>query len=461
MIADADVLRSLPDIGIAVLDRDGTITAWNPAAVTLTGFPEAEAVGSDVAWLDQAGDAGTGRLERAEREATTTLSARRRKDGSDYWCAATLAAIHDEGGRLVGFVEAFRDATGEHEELTELRTVRDRFERALKAARIVISTQDLDLRYTWAYRAPVEPGYEVNEAIGRTDLELLPEPLATVVTEAKRRVLEQETGTRLDVVVPVADSSERVYDLIIEPLLDEHGRVGGVSSASIDVTEQRQVEHDLRQSEARLAEAETIARMGSWEWDIVRNEVSRSDGLLAIYGIARGAAPGGYEPHSERVHPDDRDRVDAVLQRASTAGDPFEIDFRIIRPDGRIRRLQSRGEVIADEYGTPIRLAGTILDVTDSRAVEHALLHTADELAQRAIELQRLASGSHDSATASLSARQREVLTLIAEGLVNTEIASRLFLSESTVKWHVRQILHTLGVTTRAQAVARYYGHTR
>jgi ATP/maltotriose-dependent transcriptional regulator MalT len=158
------------------------------------------------------------------------------------------------------------------------------------------------------------------------------------------------------------------------------------------------------------------------------------------------------------VHPEDRDRVDAVVQRALETGSAIDIEYRIVRPDGRIRRIHGRAEVIFGERGEPLRLTGTAQDVTEIRAAEDALEQTAAELARRAAELHdvtRRGGASPTRAERRLTQRQLEVLRLIADGYSNPEIASRLFLTEGTVKWHVRQILKALGVANRAQAVAR------
>jgi ATP/maltotriose-dependent transcriptional regulator MalT len=173
---------------------------------------------------------------------------------------------------------------------------------------------------------------------------------------------------------------------------------------------------------------------------------------------------GRYQPSSERVHPDDRARTDAAVRNTLETGNPIDLDYRVVRPDGRIRRLHGRAEVIVDEAGRPVRLAGTVQDVTEVRAAEDALERTAAELTRRALELHRVARHGEqgdDTLDQLLGTRQLEILALIADGHSNAEIAARLFLAESTVKWHVRQIFRALGVSTRAQAIARYIATSR
>jgi len=225
-----------------------------------------------------------------------------------------------------------------------------------------------------------------------------------------------------------------------------------------DITERRQIEEEVERSRTRLAEAERVAKIGSWEWDIPGNRLTCSDGLFAIYGIEPRDYQ-DYEPsNTEYVHPADRERVETEMRKAVETGAPIDFEYRIIRPDGRVRRIHSRAELTADTEGNPLRLTGTVQDVTEVRAAAEVLHQTANDLGRRAAELHRFPDHSHRNGdlTKLLSPRQLEILALVAEGLSNAEIAARLYLTESTVKWHVRKILRALEVANRAQAVARY-----
>lgn len=238
------------------------------------------------------------------------------------------------------------------------------------------------------------------------------------------------------------------------------GEVRGFFVLVTDITERRRIEEEIERGRARLAEAERVARMGSWEWDIPNNRLICSEGFFELYGVRPEDLEGLSRPGRSRyVHPTDREHVNEQIEMALETGIPIDFEYRIIRPDGRVRRLHSRAELVADTEGNPLRLTGTAQDVTEFHAAAEALHQTATDLGRRAAELHRLPtrpSGNGADLGKLLSPRQLEILALVAEGLSNSEIASRLYLTESTVKWHVRKVLRALGAANRAQAVSRY-----
>jgi PAS domain S-box-containing protein len=125
----------------------------------------------------------------------------------------------------------------------------------------------------------------------------------------------------------------------------------------------------LARSEAQLADAQALAHVGSWEWDLGTGETRWSDELRNIYGVDASFDPDGF---FELVHPDDRDALRAAFRAAMSKGSPAELDHRVVRPDGAVRYVQARGRAIV-ENGRPRRLAGTAQDITEQRRAEIAL----------------------------------------------------------------------------------------
>ena len=130
----------------------------------------------------------------------------------------------------------------------------------------------------------------------------------------------------------------------------------------------------LADANIHLTEAQRLANLGSWSWDIRDNRVTWSDELMDIYGVTRQTAPSKVEDFVGFLHPDDRERVQKNISSALESGRAdFSHEERIVRPDGGVRHLQSVGEVVRDENGVPIRMLGVCLDVTARREAEMAL----------------------------------------------------------------------------------------
>jgi PAS domain S-box-containing protein len=157
----------------------------------------------------------------------------------------------------------------------------------------------------------------------------------------------------------------RIYERSSRPQLLAGEVVGRVWSFR-DVT-------DPRRAERFLADAQRLARVGSWEFDVRTEVTTWSDELFRLYG----EDPGAFEPSLEtwlaRVHPDDRERVQRLDAEAMARGGPFDYSFRVVGPDGEVRRHAVQGEVIHDRDGNPLRVLGTELDVTERTRAEEAL----------------------------------------------------------------------------------------
>jgi diguanylate cyclase (GGDEF)-like protein/PAS domain S-box-containing protein len=143
----------------------------------------------------------------------------------------------------------------------------------------------------------------------------------------------------------------------------------------------------LFKSERQLAEAQELAHVGSFEWNIEDDEVNWSDELYRIYGLEPRQFEATYEAFLERIHPDDRAAVDANIRRCVQKGEPFQMEERILRPDGEVRVLESRGYLAPGR-----RLVGVCRDVTELRALERERA----EAAAREREARLVAEAAHE-----------------------------------------------------------------
>jgi PAS domain S-box-containing protein len=153
-------------------------------------------------------------------------------------------------------------------------------------------------------------------------------------------------------------------DAAFAPLRGVDGAIKYVVGTGVDVTVRRQAENELRSSRERLIETQRLAHLGSWEWDVARNRVGWSEELYQIYGVDPRSHVPSYEAFLASVHAEDREHTANVLRLAMQNLSPFVYDHRILRPDGSVRMLHTRGEVVAGG-DRPARLVGSCLDITE------------------------------------------------------------------------------------------------
>ena len=142
---------------------------------------------------------------------------------------------------------------------------------------------------------------------------------------------------------------------------------------------QEAVHEELRESRRRLEQAQALAALGSWEWDLAADRVTWSPEMWRIAGLEPRESI-GFEQFAAIVHPDDRDFVRDVVGQAREEAREFEYRARILRPDGSTRVIHARGETRADARGTPVLMLGTAQDVTEQTLREERLLQAEERL---------------------------------------------------------------------------------
>jgi PAS domain S-box-containing protein len=154
------------------------------------------------------------------------------------------------------------------------------------------------------------------------------------------------------------------------PLHDAVGEIMGAISINVDVTEHRQAEAALREADARLKLAQGAAGLTIWEWEPETGMTSYTPEFTTLYGLPPGTPPLTYEQWRERVHPDDRDRVEEDLNAALAGERTYDTEYRVIWPDGRVHWIASRGQLLPDVPGRPRRMIGVNFDVNRRREAE-------------------------------------------------------------------------------------------
>jgi PAS domain S-box-containing protein len=148
------------------------------------------------------------------------------------------------------------------------------------------------------------------------------------------------------------------------PLHDANGKVIGVLGIYDDITAHRRMVEELRREKAKLDEAQHVGGMGSWELDLVENVLTWSDEMYRIFEIDPERFGASYEAFLDALHPDDRERVNQVYTRSLETREPYEVEHRLLFPDGRIKHVIERCETFRDAAGGLLRSVGTTQDIT-------------------------------------------------------------------------------------------------
>jgi PAS domain S-box-containing protein len=173
--------------------------------------------------------------------------------------------------------------------------------------------------------------------------------------------------------------------------------LAGVIAAQVAfAVERTRAEEQARLSEERLRFALDAATLGTWVWDLTAQTVRWSENLERIHGLPAGTFDGTFESYAREIHPDDRERVFASVQRALTGEGEHEVEYRLVAPDGSIRWAEGKGRVHWED-GRPVRMSGVCVIVTRRKEAEIARLDAAHEAARMKDEF--LATLSHELRT--------------------------------------------------------------
>ena len=215
------------------------------------------------------------------------------------------------------------------------------------------------------------PRYK-NDWRGRTDEDFWPEN----AIEYRRNdlIVLQERRERQTIERRIYQGQLR-WGLVSKFPIFDNGNGLLLGGIAIDITEHKLAEDRLKLSESQLAEAQHLAHMGSWNWDLQTNASTWSGELYHIFGLAPDSAAPSYEEGILHfVHPDDRELFQECVEASLRHNKPCDVTFRIIRPDNVERIIHGRGEVMKGDDGNAVRMFGTAQDITEQARSEQALI---------------------------------------------------------------------------------------
>lgn len=411
---------------LVTISAEGKITDVNRATEKATGLAREQLIGSDFAdYFTEPEKAREGyQLAFSQGFVTDYPLAIRHVSGHVTAVLYNASVFNDEAGNVLGVFAAARDITERLKAETAVLQLSLRNRLILDSAGEGIYGLDNDGRCTFANPAASQAlGFGVEELIGqcshalfhhsRPDGQLY--PLEDCPVHGVYRSVAPHRGVDL---FWRKDGSSFPVEYVSSPIM-ERGKITGAVVIFSNITERRLAEEKLQQSENSLAEAQRIAHLGNWELDLVRDRLVWSAEMLRIFGMSLDEFGATYQAFLDRLHPEDRERVNQAYLASLAPDGHFDIEYRILRQsDGQERWIYACCEHARDGEGKVVRSIGTALDITERKQAEQELCrykdHLEEEVQQRTAELvlaRNAAEGANRAKSVFLANMNHELRT--------------------------------------------------
>jgi PAS domain S-box-containing protein len=316
-----------------------------------------------------------------------------RSDGRTEWVRWECQPWQEQDGAIGGLIIHSEIVTERKQKEEELRESLERFSRTFHAAPVAMGIVSLeDMRFIDVNEAALHLlGYSREEFVGHS----LDELDVLVNASDRSRILEalERDGTVRDFEMSLRSRSGELRHVMMSFVaLEWEGQRYALGTA-VDLTALKSARADLDEQRLRTREAAAAGNVGAWDWDLRTNRVYFSPEWKRHIGYAEHEISEDFSEWEGRLHPEDHDRcLRAVEAFLSDPGPVFELEFRLRHKDGSYRHILSRGSLLRDPQGQPVRLLGSHVDVTEREALQAQLLQ-----AQKMESVGRLAGGiAHD-----------------------------------------------------------------
>ncbi|MEG3164796.1 PAS domain-containing protein [Sphingomonas sp. PB2P19] len=281
------------------------------------------------------------------------------------WTASEKTLIREVGERLKTAIDRARAETA-------LRHSEARLRQFGEASSDVLWSRDAET-LQWDYLSPAFEtvyGMPVDQALAGDNLKnwtdlIVEDDRAHALASLERVRAGEQTTFEFRIQRP--DGGIRWLRDTDFPIYGPDGRIVRFGGIGQDVTEVKQAQHLLEESEERLRHALEVGRQGLWDWNVATGHVHWSDEHYRLEGYAVGAVVPSYDLWLAGVHPDDRADAEAVLHRAMDQHTDFIHEFRVVHPDGSVHWLDGRGRFFYDDHGQPQRMVGAMIETTERR----------------------------------------------------------------------------------------------
>jgi PAS domain S-box-containing protein len=274
-------------------------------------------------------------------------------------------------GVAVGLIHIRRVEEGLTMAEGTLKMAREQFKGIFEASKDAIGYATLDGSILLVNRAfPGMTGFSQEELLRMNVRDLISEQHKGQRDRVVAQVLQSSEPVEYEIDYLRKDGSHVPVSITKFVVKEDDGKPAGLAVIIRDLTERKQTEEAVVQSMERLTLATRAADIGVWDWDIAKNELVWDDRMFALYGMKKEGFGGTYNAWLSCVHVDDRARCDEVIQQTLRNEKPYDLEFRVRRPDGAVRVIKANGLVTWGPQGRPLRMTGTNYDITARKQAE-------------------------------------------------------------------------------------------
>ncbi|MBB1126367.1 PAS domain S-box protein [Thiospirillum jenense] len=363
------------DNGISIADArapDMPIIYANPGFARLTGYTIENVIGKNCRFLHRNDEdqIGLGQLRTALRDGrkTEVILRNYRQDGSLFWNRLMVAPLHDEYGGISHFFGIQQDITTMINAQEALRNERDFIRMALESIPTLFIMIDEQANLLAFNNKVCEvSGYDTRDLYHMTLLDFFAGEERERALVAIAEGFEKRAPVSLELrLITQAGTRVPIYYTAVRRIHDGRPVLIGTGQ---DVSEYRSLLESLQLSEERLSRSHAFANIGLWDWNILVNEVYWSDRIPELLGSTESRLGFSFEDFFNAVHPLDRLHLRQCLDRCVEGQDVLDEEFRVQWPDGSLRWMLARGNVVHNIDGRPLRMFGVVQDIT---ALKHA-----------------------------------------------------------------------------------------
>ena len=393
------ILRTTID-GYYLVDQNGRFLDTNDSYCQMIGYSRDELLSMAVKDIE-AIDTDNVILERIQQILTLGSlrfdTKHRRKDGSVIDVEASVTALRDSQGKLVCFM---RDVTDRKLAEEAVRTSEEEFRLLAEAMPQIVWATRKDGWNTYFNQQWVEyTGRSLQESFGHGwNIPFHPDDRQRA-WDAWQRATTTGGNYSLECRLRRADGEYRWWLIRGVPVLDKTGEILKWFGTCTDIDDMKRTETALQENERALIEAQQVSRIGSWRYDVTKDEATWSRQMFDLFGRDPGLGEPSWQEHRSSIHPDDWAAVDAAVVASSTAGTPYSIEFRLLHPTHGLRWAWTVGTAERNAAGAVVQLKGTVQDITDRKRAEEekGQLEAQLQQAQKMESVGRLAGGvAHD-----------------------------------------------------------------